>query len=764
MRMSWLPWRYVLRRVARRHGFIDPVHMLSTMHGFAHPSEVAVPVELLRAGVVFHARGLINTKAIQTNLDWVWPYWVVEQFNPLSESFLPRAFSVTHVNLTHRNWTAVGLPDCESLPIVDPRGLVTPLYDGWSLDGWVMTDAGEELLPSHAAEAEQRLVMTSDDFAVRTAIRHNNLALETTVRMTLEDDRPVCEIRYEADAPPDSWLVVALRPCNPEGISFIHEVTQAPDGAGWTVNRNRPVHFERPMDKMEASNYHDGDVYADFTKRSEETAASCNVGLATASALYRIGGERHNGVTVRVPVDLIEEHIGSHVPIKRPVPWQEALAPACKAELPTLRLQYLYDAAIRALILHTPGEVYPGPYTYKRFWFRDTAFMVNALLALGFLDRVRRVLDTFPSRQRVNGFFHSQDGEWDSNGEALWIMERYCRYTGTTPPEAWRKPIEKGADWIVRKRTSDKLKKPHAGLFPAGFSAEHLGNNDYYYWDDFWGVAGLHAAGDLAALCGNMRRRKKRQAQADKFMAAIERSLERTGPHRRVDAVPASPYRRMDAGAVGSVVVGYPLQLWDAREPRLINTVDWLLENSSVHGAFFQDMIHSGINAYLTLHLAQVLLRAEDLRWYDLMMSVADLASPTGQWPEAIHPRTGGGCMGDGQHAWAAAEWALFVRNLFVREEGDHLVIGAGIHPEWRKLGKAMSLGPTPTPWGPVTVHIEPRDEDVRVTWEADWRSEPPVIHVALPELPRRYVEPGEGGDVTVECATDSEREFATSD
>ena len=75
-----------------------------------------------------------------------------------------------------------------------------------------------------------------------------------------------------------------------------------------------------------------------------------------------------------------------------------------------------------------------------------------------------------------------------------------------------------------------------------------------------------------------------------------------------------------------------------------------------VHGGFFHDMTHSGINPYLTLHLAQVLLRAGDPRYFSLMTAVAKLASPTGQWPESVHPRTGGGCMGDGQHVWAAAK------------------------------------------------------------------------------------------------------------
>src|SRR5436309_2447571 len=129
---SW-PVRFLITRAARAYGFLDPVKLVASIRGFAQPSEFAEPIELLRAGMLFHARGLVNTKAIQNNLDWVWPYWVERQFNPADESFIPRAFSFSHINLTHRNWTAVGLPDVPFYPIVDPRGLVTPLYDGCSV-------------------------------------------------------------------------------------------------------------------------------------------------------------------------------------------------------------------------------------------------------------------------------------------------------------------------------------------------------------------------------------------------------------------------------------------------------------------------------------------------------------------------------------------------------------------------------------------------------------------------------------------------------
>jgi hypothetical protein len=198
--------------------------------------------------------------------------------------------------------------------------------------------------------------------------------------------------------------------------------------------------------------------------------------------------------------------------------------------------------------------------------------------------------------------------------------------------------------------------------------------------------------------------------------------------------MPASPYRRLDAGAIGSLVVGYPLQNCAPKDPRLLDCVEFLLSNCFVEGAFFQDMIHSGLNAYLTLHVAQVLLRAGDPRYLQLMDNVAGLASSTGQWPEAIHPITKGGCMGDGHHAWASAEWVMMIRNCFVREEQDRLVLCAGIPARWLEQQRPVSFGPAPTDFGRVSITLTPGEEgEVRVDWKGEWRDAIPVIEIHLP-------------------------------
>lgn len=107
--------------------------------------------------------------------------------------------------------------------------------------------------------------------------------------------------------------------------------------------------------------------------------------------------------------------------------------------------------------------------------------------------------------------------------------------------------------------------------------------------------------------------------------------------------------------------------------------------------------------------------------------------------------------MGDGQHIWASAEWALIVRNLFVREENDRLVLGSGIFLQWLEMREPMSFGPTLTPFGPVSLRVEPDAPDrFRVMLEADWRGEPPPIEVRIPGYSRK----SEAADRQVRPAT----------
>ena len=743
MFFKWFPWQFLVKRAARRFGTIDPIDVLARMRAFSEPSEVQEPFELLRAGIVFHARGLVNTKAIQHNLDWVWPFWVERQFNPADPSFIPRGFSFSHINLTHRNWTAVGLPSLAIYPIVDPRGLVTPLLDGWSLDCWII-GAECRLLPSRLETVVQQYDL-HDGLTVVTRCRDQGMELHSAVRMETTEDGPRLVMAIEAKASERADLVVALRPYNPEGVQFIERIVfDRRNRSRLLVDEKTEVLFSEPVEKLLLSTYRQGDVFNGLAGEERQQETVCDTGMATGAAIYRLTAGVCRQLAVTVPLGREQRELTGSGGQRAEEDWAMALTDAARLKIPDQRLVFLYDAAVRTLVLLTGHDVFPGPYTYRRFWFRDACLMLHALLSIGLSGRCSRSMVLFPERQQQNGYFHSQTGEWDSNGQVLWFYERYRQLTGEKPDEARLAVVRKGARWLLGKRVKAPGDPRIDGLLPPGFSAEHFGPNDYYYWDDFWAVAGLRGAASLFAAAGEEATGERFARAASGMLADIFRSIAAIDPAKRCRAIPASPHRRLDAGAIGSLVADYPLQLTEPGDPAIMSTVSFLLENCFQQGGFFQDIIHSGINAYLTIAVAQTLLRAGDPRFPKLIKAVADLASPTGQWPEAIHPRTGGGCMGDGQHGWAAAEWVMMMRNLFVREENGGLVIGSGVSKEWLAEGEPpIFFGPTLTPWGGIKVQMERITDKLQVSWQAKWRGVPPKISVQVPGFRTMRIEAG---------------------
>jgi hypothetical protein len=731
--LRFIPWKYLIGRAARTYGVIDPVSLMARLRRFSQPSEVQEPMELLREGIKFHARGVINAKAIQHNLDWVWPFWVERQFNPDDPAFIPRAFSFSHVNLTHRSWTAVGRPDVPLYPIVDPRGLITPFHNGWSIDFWILAEDGEALLPSKLPSIEQRLDLSDGPILV-TCGRRGAMDLTVKVHVSGPAAEPMLHAAAKGRSDAGGWLVCAVRPYNPEGVQLIEEIAFDPAHRRIDVDGEALVQLGDSPEKVLFSSYRDGDVRYMPHRRPGADSVKCPVGMASAAALFAMPAGAHKQIEVKIALNANgRKRFGS--PPVQTESWDRALAPAAQLQVPDPKVGFLYRAALTTLVLLSADDVVPGPFTYRRFWFRDACLMIHSMLAANLTARSRRLFDAFPGRQKRSGFFHSQEGEWDANGQVLWILDRYQTLTGEKLSADLQRAVSRGARWIQDKRTPAESGELHAGLLPAGFSAEHLGPNDYYFWDDFWAVAGLRAAARIVHRAKDNEASARFRRWADDLEQRIWSIIRRLPEHRSRGAIPASPYRRMDAGAVGSLVADYPLQLTKPGDGRIRRTVDFLMRNCFYDGAFFQDMIHSGMNAYLTLAVAQSLLREGDPVYRDLMRRIAELASPTGQWPEAIHPRTGGGCMGDGQHGWAAAEWVMMIRNLFVREEKGRLLVGTGLLSEWMQSKERLGFGPTPTPAGAVSVRVDPtvRGPEVRIDIDGTGEGGGPSTEIRVP-------------------------------
>lgn len=756
--------KYIVNYLKKHYKVDQGTEFIDALKHINQPSEVTVPNELIPAGVLMQLRGLFNLHTLSINNDWVWPFWIERQFNPKYPSFIPRAMSLTYINLTHRNWTGVGVLGGTREAVIDPRGLVSPWLHGWSLDTWIYAD-GKYCFPSRLDDEEIAQGLIENLPIVCTEFMHGDLKvrMETwAFRSDDEKDYVVHEASVEntASAAKECDLTFTVRPYNPEGLSLIRNLAYNTKGF-WLVDGDLAAFFPEKPDKSLSSDNSDGDISLHLKNGREETTSNCPAGLSTGASTYQLALGAKEKVTryVVMPIDPLNARFFAYgrftaesLPAQKEKyvsAWKEKLKEGLSIELPDKRYQDCFDANKAFINMLNDGhEITAGPLTYHRHWFRDAAYLVNALDKMGYHDDVAKLLRYFPLKQWKNGYFCSQKGEWDSNGEAIWAMVDHYRLTGDIELLRELYPsIKRGAQWIEKKRHDISFNKfKPKGLLPAGFSAEHLGPNDFYYWDNFWSLRGIRDAMFAAEALKQtddlrMFERIHEEYQKD-LMTAINRDLEHTDAH----VLPAAPGRRPDSGMIGNIAAAYPLELYPIeRTPWLGDTVKFIRDHLFHEEGFYQQMIHSGVNSYLTMQMAQCLMFMGDVGAYKLIEYMLKLATPTFCWPEAIHPRTLGGCMGDGHHGWAAAEWLILMRNLVVHEEDDVLQVTRLIPAEWCEPGKRVGIINAPTDFGPVSAAVEFEKGSETLTLHAQWRITPREIHWYLPGPGRRIVGPAEG-------------------
>jgi hypothetical protein len=741
----------------------DIVRHLTTFQRLGEHLEVGSPGELLPVGARTVFRALRTRSAAQVGTDWVWPYWLERQLDPTSPAFVPRGHLPFLTNVTARNWTMVGNIGSPHEAIVDPRGLLTPWFDGWSLDWWVGAEDRWHL-PSREAAVRQRLV--ADAPVVETAMRvpggdvlHRAYAIRTAPADGAEE---LVVVEIENATPVPVALAVAVRPYNPEGLAVIEHVGLHGRTGGAkdtvTVDGQVALLLPRAPNRVAASTFRDGDVAATVlggeAGSSFPPALRCDAGLASAAFVYPL--PHRTTLTFLVPLSppgrtrrrrLAHRRVAQAPSVPSSVPtaaqvangWRAHAGRGMRLVLPDTRLAAAVEANRRfLLLLHDGDEITPGPATYHRFWFRDAAYLLGALDRYGYADEVAEVLASYPARQRGDGFFFSQSREWDANGAALHAIGEHWRlHRDVAALEGLAPVVAAGAEWIERMRRGARTARrgaASAGLLPAGVSAEHLGPFDVFYWDDLWSLRGMLDAAEVLDALGEGDAAVDVRAGAARFRADIDASMAAVSSRLGTAAIPAGPNRRVDPGAIGSLAACWPLRLMAADDPRITATLAAISERFCLGPAFFQGISHTGLATYLTLQLAFVELEVGDRRALDRLDWLLSVATPTWTWPEAVHPRLEGGCMGDGHHGWAAADLLTFVRNLLVRETLDGgLALCSLVPTHW--LGQQLEVHDAPTHHGLLSFALRWHGDRPALLWELQPHDGATAVRITAPGL-----------------------------
>lgn len=121
--------------------------------------------------------------------------------------------------------------------------------------------------------------------------------------------------------------------------------------------------FDSVPERYAFSDYHAGDVHARLFDHDIRDGVHCKVGMATAAVLYEIDGGGEREAVVWVPM---ERKVRGTAPSRGSTGWDRALSGATVLRLPEERMQYLFDAAVHLLVLHSPGEMRTPPRSGRR--------------------------------------------------------------------------------------------------------------------------------------------------------------------------------------------------------------------------------------------------------------------------------------------------------------------------------------------------------------------------------------------------------------
>jgi hypothetical protein len=637
------------------------------------------------------------------------PFWLERQTDLDGPDFLPGEAGRDPVNLTHRSWSLVGTVASPDRGIVDPRGLVTPgdpaAGSGWSLDWWVGADDRWHT-PSTEAAVRQRLV--GDAPVIETLMRiPGGDAVQRVYAIHATTDSPfgqaflVVEIENASAVP--FALGLAVRPYNPIGTAAVETIAmESIDHGGSCVLVNGEVGVLLPKTPARAAacTRVEGDV-ADLVLSGDAPASfepvRCDDGGAQAALIYPLP---HTAVfRVALPLGPVAGagqlggQLGSQGRLRRgsgtggpaisypaAVPeaeqvakgWETQTRRGLRVSLPDPVWESAVQRGRRWLLVAHGGEDLAGWPARPLDWVAAEP-VLGALGEQGFGDAAAQVLATLPERQALDGGLTGPAGTASANGAALVALARHVELVGDT---AWAEElvgsVAKAVHWIDKRRAGKRrVLRGDPALTPTDLA---------------WSIRGLQAAAGLLDDLG----------QPD--VAADARAFARAA---------AADLARLDEGAV------------DRPESASASGVG--------HGpggvAVVDPVARAGLSPWHTITLARAELAAGEPRALERLAWVLSVASPTGTWPEVLHPRTGAGSAGDGHHVQTGAEVLRFIRDLLVRETDQGLALCTLVPEGW--LGQGLEVHDAPTAFGRLSYAVRWHGERPALLWDLDLGSPP---------------------------------------
>jgi len=701
---------------------------LESILNMGKKSEVTFPKELIPLNLEVLIKGLLTSRVFEVNSNWVFPFWVEEQLNPKSDVFIPRGANIFAINTTYRNWTILGSIESDEKGVIDLKGMISPKENFPSLDIFIQYN-NEYFFPSR-----NKIEQTVDGLTgiIKTFYNGSDFEYNFETFSSEKDKGIFLKYNFKSKKSGLYRFLFLIRPFNPESFIPIFDI-EIKDNKVFANSSS----FLIPLTKDYKFILFDDETDINDFKVNEKNRITSKYGLSTGGIYYELNLNENEEKNFELflpqeenySIDLnFDKSKDDKIFFMKKERENELII-----DVPDDNINRIFNSnKIYLKSLINSEYITPGPLTYKKFWFRDSAYMIPALMKIGDFKRAEKIIEYFKKKIKRDGYFQSQVGEWDSNGQAIFTMAEYYRYTKDKEfLNEFYPYIKKGAEWIERKR---KKYVDSYRLLPSSFSAEHFGPNDLYYYDDYFGLKGLLDASSLANEIGNKNDSENFLKYYLEFKIDVRKAIDKDQKRLNKKICVGAFGRNIDASIIATFTSIFPLNLDLLSKDEIMNSYEELRKRFFVNNCFYQNITHSGINLYLTLEIAEALLYLnKEKEATNLFDSVISLLTKTYTGPEAINPKSLGGCEGDGHHGWLVAELIHFIRNSLLFEKENGVVILSGSRKEWFKDGDKILFNNGVTYFGNISFEVNVKENIIDIEFLVEINENIKDIYIYLP-------------------------------
>ncbi len=393
--------------------------------------------------------------------------------------------------------------------------------------------------------------------------------------------------------------------------------------------------------------------------------------------------------------------------------WEKRLK-VVQLDLPDKRFSdAFYSILAQHLIATVNKEVRISTVTYPLFWLRDGAYIINALDKAGLHQEVRQHLARLQSKIFAGGF----GAEPDAFGEAIWVFYAHFQLTRDKQwLESVYPDLKKRASWIIKVRHTEQYlyDDVEARVPDRRYSAESdlicepaidgliQGRMDWHrplIWINAFSFMGLTAIAELAGILGYEEEANLYHKEAAELREALHSySATNFGQNERDFVCAIWPTKAFEPGwePLTELYEKWWHQVRLDEKGRYKPEPLWkYFELGQAHNYLLlgeRTKALQTVNYYLEHHDVQNLYG-----WLEDSYDIAENWSQIEGWYRLPSRQP---------HGWVSSEFLLLLRDLWLYENAETLVLGQGIPAEWLQKGKKVQILNMPSAFGPIDFKV----------------------------------------------------------